>query len=185
MSLVAHLGHDFLFSRFGPEFRGLANRPSQRLLTIHRSSHIHRPHGGPKVIVIRATDPNCIEIVMFIEKLAVVGVDLDVGLCLLGPLDLATPPAVGVRLGDCDKMLLQTGTDAGGGSPSRPDASITKLAVSSRSLCHIRQSHHRDAGPGALANELTAGGASLGGSFFHNPINVPRPRLLSTTLKVF
>ena len=84
MALIAHLGlHPVASGRFG-DSAGLVHRMSQRFLAKDMFTCFHGPHGDDRVRVIRRGDDNCVDVLLLVEHLAIVGVDFRLGIGFIG-----------------------------------------------------------------------------------------------------
>jgi hypothetical protein len=67
VALIAHLGCDFLLSGFRAESGGFADRPGEWFFTINARAGFKRADGGSVVVVVGATDPDGVQVVVFVK----------------------------------------------------------------------------------------------------------------------
>ena len=122
------------------------------------------------MVVVGATDPDGIQVVVFVKEFAVVGINLHTRLGLLGLFDLACTTPVRIGFDDGDHVLTEPRTKSGSGSAACSDACEAKFLVGGRATSNVRKGHDRNAGPSAFFDEVTAGVGGLRWRIFHGGI---------------
>ena len=165
--MITHLGCDFLLSGFRAESGGFADRPGEWFFTINACAGFKSADGGAVVVVVGATDPDGIEVVVFVKEFAVVGINLHTRLGLLGLFDLTCTTPVRIWFDDGDHVLIEPRTKSGSGPSACSNACEAKFFVGGRATSNVRKGHDRDTGPSAFFNEVTAGVGGLRWCIFH------------------
>src|SRR5262249_5382139 len=109
------------------------------------------------MVMVRRADPDSFQVLVFIEQLAIVGVDLGVGRFLSHFLDILPAAPIEIDFGHSDQVFSQAGVDAASCLPAGADGGHAQLLVTHITEGYTWCGHHRESGEEPRFGEGTAG----------------------------